>query len=219
MKSSNKKGFIAGVITTLLVMSLAVGAHAATNVKQLEALYSDIGIYLDGEKVTPKDAAGNIVDPFSVSGTTYLPLRAIAETLGLSVEWDGAANAARLSSGKTHDVSGRVLLDSNGIKITYLGVSKMNYGGEEIKLFIENTSSTDYGVQIENLSVNDIMLSPLFSCSVLAGKSAYDSISFYEYMLSDNYITSIDSIEFNFTIFKLSDYITEFQSGVIRIDK
>jgi hypothetical protein len=46
-------------------------------------------LYVDGEKIMPKDANGKVVDPFIVDGTTYLPVKAVSEALGKSVTWDG----------------------------------------------------------------------------------------------------------------------------------
>jgi len=45
---------------------------------------------LTAKRLPPKDGNGNIVDPFVVDGTTYLPVRAVSEALGKTVTWDGA---------------------------------------------------------------------------------------------------------------------------------
>jgi len=57
------------------------------------ATHSDIGIVVDGQAVTTRDVLGNIVTPLMVDGVIYLPLRGVAEALGLEVGWDGARNA------------------------------------------------------------------------------------------------------------------------------
>ena len=41
----------------------------------------------------PKDANGNVVEPFTMNGTTYLPVRAISNAFGKDVEWDGATQS------------------------------------------------------------------------------------------------------------------------------
>ena len=48
-----------------------------------------IKIFVDGQKINPKDAQGNSVQPFIYNGTTYLPVRAVADALGKAVYWDG----------------------------------------------------------------------------------------------------------------------------------
>lgn len=62
--------------------------------KQLTAYYTGMKIFVDGIEIEPKDGNGKAVEPFSVDGTTYLPLRAIAVAFGKSVEWDSMTNTA-----------------------------------------------------------------------------------------------------------------------------
>ena len=85
----NFKGFIAGMITMLLIVSMA-GTVSATNGKVMKELeYRDIKVSLDGEILDLRDAQGNVVEPFKFDGTNYVPVRAIAQILGLNVAWDG----------------------------------------------------------------------------------------------------------------------------------
>jgi hypothetical protein len=93
-----KKGFLAGFLTALLVVSL-VGTAAATSGKvQKELEYRDISVSLDGKKLDLKDAQGNAVEPFMFEGTNYLPVRALAESLGLNVSWDGKTSTVVLTT-------------------------------------------------------------------------------------------------------------------------
>lgn len=91
------KGFALGMITATLLFCLGTTALAA-RVQQLNANYNDIKIMLDGVVVTPKDAAGNVVEPFIVDGTTYLPIRAVANALGLGVGWNQQTSTVLLTS-------------------------------------------------------------------------------------------------------------------------
>lgn len=86
----NFKGFIAGMITMLLIVSM-VGTVSATNGKVMKELeYRDIKVSLDGKVLDLRDAQGNVVEPFKFNGTNYVPVRAISEILGLNVAWDSA---------------------------------------------------------------------------------------------------------------------------------
>ena len=76
------KGFVLGALVTSLVTGLGFAAVAAYQ-KQETLYYNDIKITLDGEEITPRDGAGNVVDPFIIEGTTYLPVRGISSALGL----------------------------------------------------------------------------------------------------------------------------------------
>jgi len=87
------KGFIAGIITTVLLSSVVFAAPVG---KSITAFYNGIKIYIDGDKITPKDGNGKIVEPFIYEGTTYLPVRAVAEALGKQVSWDGNSNTVYL---------------------------------------------------------------------------------------------------------------------------
>lgn len=87
-------------ITVLMVTCLCVGAMAAGGLEQIQAyLNRDITIKLDGQTQTMYDAKGNRVYPISYNGTTYVPIRAVSNMLGIDVEWDGANNSVLL--GKT----------------------------------------------------------------------------------------------------------------------
>lgn len=82
-----------------LVLGVATASVAATvTKKQLTAEYSGIQITLDGQKIEPKDANGVTVEPFIVDGTTYLPVRALSNALGLDVNWDQATQTVILKS-------------------------------------------------------------------------------------------------------------------------
>ena len=88
MKKHRLHDIVLGMLLMALVMGLAIPALAAT-VKTIEANYMDIKLVVDGVPITPKDASGNVVEPFASQGTTYLPVRAIGEALGKDVKWDG----------------------------------------------------------------------------------------------------------------------------------
>ena len=56
--------------------------------KTVEVVYNNIKLNIDGTEITPKDANGNVVEPFNFNGTVYLPVRAVGEALGKDVSWD-----------------------------------------------------------------------------------------------------------------------------------
>ncbi len=85
------QGLIAGVLIGTTLTSGMVFAKQIS--KTAELFYNNIKIYIDGGEVVPKDANGNIVEPFTMNGTTYLPVRAISNAFGKDVEWDGATQS------------------------------------------------------------------------------------------------------------------------------
>ncbi len=85
-------------IALVLLLTLGVTAFATNGSKNADLFYRDINISLNGTEITPKDANGNVVEPFIIDGTTYLPVRAVAEALGLDVGWDGETSTVILSN-------------------------------------------------------------------------------------------------------------------------
>ena len=99
MKKSTKK-----LLTLLLTLSLAlnVALVAVTASGTLQEIVANLnyGItieYNDVDQVM-KDANGNRVYPISYNGTTYLPVRAVADMLGVKVQWDGPTNHVLLGN-------------------------------------------------------------------------------------------------------------------------
>lgn len=84
------KGFVSGICVTLILSSGVVFADSIS--KTVTAVYNNIKIMIDGEEITPRDVNGNVVEPFIIDGTTYLPVRAIASALGEDVDWNGETN-------------------------------------------------------------------------------------------------------------------------------
>jgi hypothetical protein len=64
-------------------------AFAAARTENITISFNGIRLVVNGTEVTPRDGAGNVVEPFIWNGTTYLPVRAIATALGQEVDWDG----------------------------------------------------------------------------------------------------------------------------------
>ena len=97
----NHKSFLAGMLTMLLITCLIGSASATRGVVQKEIEYQDIKISLDGVVLDLRDAQGNVVEPFKFGGTNYVPARALAEALGLTVAWDGATSTVVLAHPQT----------------------------------------------------------------------------------------------------------------------
>ena len=101
----NRKSFFAGMLTMALLFSLLVSASAVYANVTKTLSYQDIKVTLNGERLDLRDANGKAVDPFIIDGTTYLPVRAVSESLGLDVEWNKNEKTVVLS-GDVSDASG-----------------------------------------------------------------------------------------------------------------
>ena len=97
MKKHAKK-LLALTVAVALCLGIVGTTGAATGKKALSATYKNIGITLNGEKIALKDANGKAVEPFIIDGSTYVPVRAVSEALGLDVDWNGADNTVVLKN-------------------------------------------------------------------------------------------------------------------------
>lgn len=89
-------GLIVGVIIGTIMTN---GIAFAKQINETSVLsYDNIKISLNGHEVLPKDANNNYVEPFTINGTTYLPVRAVANALGINVNWDDSTNTVVLSN-------------------------------------------------------------------------------------------------------------------------
>ena len=85
-----KKRVFAVVVALALVVGLIGGAVASDSLAFTYTVEPDaaVTVTLDGEEMELKNALGETVVPILVDGTTYLPIRAISEALGLDVDWE-----------------------------------------------------------------------------------------------------------------------------------
>ncbi len=90
------KGFGVGFAALLLLICLCMTAFAASN-RTIE-VEDGVGISINGAVFIPKDAAGKQVPVFIYNGTTYAPVRAIGEAMGLDVQYDAANQMVQLTT-------------------------------------------------------------------------------------------------------------------------
>lgn len=136
-----------------LIAGLLIGVLSANGVvfaKQLhqtaELFYNNIKISLNGQEIQPKDANGNYVEPFIINGTTYLPVRAVANALGVNVDWDGNTNTVLLSNQDAKNAAtgfnaSSVASQISVIKEHYWDDSHLIGGGYCIALVLKNNST------------------------------------------------------------------------------
>ena len=89
------RGFGLGLILTVAVTALSVSAMAATASRTIQ-VEEGVQISLNGATFVPRDAKGNEVSVFLYNGTTYVPLRAVGEAMGMDVSYDSATKTAIL---------------------------------------------------------------------------------------------------------------------------
>lgn len=137
----------ASLVLSACLFTLPASAISGQQTARLD--YNNIKITLNGDVVLPSDANGNYVEPFAISGTTYLPVRAIGNAMGLSVGWNASNNTVVLTSGGDTTNASAAIPDSieprsitatlnyNDIRITLDGknVIPMSSGSQPVEPF------------------------------------------------------------------------------------
>lgn len=143
-----KKRFLRLIAGALIGAMLTSGVVFAKQISETaELFYNNIKIYIDGGEIVPKDANGNVVEPFIMNGTTYLPVRAISNAFGKDVEWDGSTQSVYI--GKKDQTKPDNYLD----RIQYNDFKRGNDPRTTINII--NGTVTDYN---NNTYTNGILL-------------------------------------------------------------
>jgi len=92
-----KKKLAATAIGAAMVLSMGTGVLAGANLQEIKAyLNGSITVKYNGSPVQLQDEQGAVVLPITYDGNTYLPVRSIAKTLNVAVNYDGATNTVLL---------------------------------------------------------------------------------------------------------------------------
>lgn len=102
-----KKGIIKLVIATVMAAGILAGGavYAAGGgiQKTIQVVMNGINLVVDGQTIFAENIFYN--------GTTYVPIRAVAESLGKEVKWDSATNTAEIAD-KEKD-----FVEKDGVKV------------------------------------------------------------------------------------------------------
>lgn len=184
------KQFTAGALCGVLMMT-AVPTVAKVGKQAISVVYNNIKLEVNGIKTTMPSG----VEPFVYNGTTYLPVRAVAEALGEAVEYDKSTGTVYVGNRKQTISDGTIdiltFLDKNKpltqsnitYKETYDGNSYIVNRNEKISINSAiyskwNKSSGSEGRMDITLNSNYSKLSMDFIIP--------DSISYGSFMIFDN---------------------------------
>lgn len=142
-----------GILATILVLAVILGvtnAALATRAQVNKDLhYNDITVTLNGEKVTLTNENGEPMEPFIMDGNTYLPIRGVAQAIGMYIDWDKDAREVQLS---TRQITPKPANPVEGQRVICLAPSMVEcvYGlgmGESI---VGWSAYTDYPEQVKD---------------------------------------------------------------------
>ncbi|WP_025026081.1 histidine-type phosphatase [Caldalkalibacillus mannanilyticus] len=93
LNKRTKKSIVAILVMGLLTLTFVINAFAATTKRTLEVSGGPISLVLEGQKIHFANGENdNSMEPFLADGRVYVPIRALADALGKTVEWDEKTN-------------------------------------------------------------------------------------------------------------------------------
>lgn len=178
----NKKIRVA-VIVMSLILVLTGAAYASIGSRTAELFYNNIKIWLDGKEIVPVDASGNVVEPFIIDGTTYLPVRAVSSALGLDVSWNDQTKTVELNTPGVFAGGVQVYEDEN-VVIDFAGCTmEKPYDWMDTVYYyanfnVRNKTDVELTFQPDSISFNGISYNS-FSGSESVAPQSTGKISFY----------------------------------------
>lgn len=170
------QGLIAGALIGATLTSGMV--FAASGTKTIDVIYDNIKILIDGKEYQPTDANGDAVEPFIYNGTTYLPVRAIANAFDKDVDWEAQASTVSLGS-KNYD-----WLDQMGYA-DYYSSTKI----DKMYAISEDTVMTDQSKYDRGLKffLRDYWISDSRTGAVELDDGTIECAQTVSYLLNNNY--------------------------------
>jgi len=168
-----KKNILVILCVALAIVGvLSIGVAATGALETISAyLTYNVTVKLDGQTQTMYDANGMRVYPINYQGTTYLPIRAVSNMLGIDVDWDGQTRTVLLGeNGTAKDFINEVRPYAS----KYDNLSSI-YVAEDMN-WTETIAGKTYNSYIK-MATNDVLYYDL------GGK--YDTISFSVYTEED----------------------------------
>lgn len=171
MKKNNFKSFVAGSVFTLLLSSTVVYGAGVT--KTISANFGDVQLKVNNKAVAQETLLYN--------GTTYVPLRATGEILGLDITYDATTKTAYLNDkNNPYNPSSKVTeptqakTDTNS-KVyqpgTYLVGTDLPAGLYKV------TTTSDFGSYFARLSAIDGQFSSIISNGSFGTGGGYFEVS------------------------------------------
>lgn len=99
MQKKNIPSFFCGALFMLMLVGLILPASAASSEERIVSVFTDVKVYVDDAPIDGGDLNGN-PEAFIYNGTTYIPARAVSNSLGKSVLWDGSTRSVYIGKHK-----------------------------------------------------------------------------------------------------------------------
>lgn len=129
---AKNKRILAIILAVASILLLSATVIAKSTTETLNVIYDNIKIMIDGVEYIPTDVNGNVIEPFIYNGTTYLPVRGIANAFDKDVDWEAQTSTVIIGS-KNYD-----WLDQMG----YVGYDTSGKGNDMVT-WVEGDKGTD----------------------------------------------------------------------------
>ncbi|MGI6685557.1 MAG: stalk domain-containing protein [Bacillota bacterium] len=98
-----KNGIGILILCAVFVFGVSLGAIGAVKQEEVRAIINyELKMKLNGQDFAPTGADGKVMRPLQYNGSTYLPVRAIAQALSIAVDYDAPSQTVYLGEkGKT----------------------------------------------------------------------------------------------------------------------
>lgn len=116
------------------------------------------------------------------------------------------------------DDSGLEIVNKGKVRVVAQKLVQDENAGSLVRLFIENRSDMNITVTLQDVSVNEYMMDPEFTCDVLAGRVAYADVVFLEHEIEKNDIGRIAFMEAVFHVCETSTWYTIAHTDPVLID-
>ncbi|WP_433945112.1 stalk domain-containing protein [Paenibacillus sp. SN-8-1] len=134
-----KKKWITAGAAAALLMSTSAGVYAGANLQQIKAfLDPSIKFQVNGKPFQPQNDKGAALAPITYNGSTYLPVRAISNALGVAIDYNGQSNTIFLGE----KLEGVPIADSAGGDFRTKDPQLTTYNGKDYKyVYFDNAPS------------------------------------------------------------------------------
>lgn len=151
MKNNKMRKIAILVAVMMLVMSFSSTGFASWLDQTIKASYRNISVYVNGTVKQAKNVSGVVIEPFIVDGTTYVPLRGIADILGYQVSFNPTTYRIDITGTDISTLTQRIIQQEATIKAleAKLAAQAVDLADMEDQL---NDDYTDIeGIDIENI--------------------------------------------------------------------
>lgn len=145
-------------ITAVILMFalFLTSALAATAYQKSITVDYNINLEINGKTPTLTDVNGKTVQPFTYEGTTYVPIRAVANEMGADVQYYQDTNTAYINS--EDDVKNLYLIDVLFRLSDFLNMSSTLANRFDYEAINDTFNGESYSEKMDSLSILDAYL-------------------------------------------------------------